>query len=128
MTAHCGLNRWGAAWERTRSPKPTAMCLWGSIPHPPADKDGSADQRSGRLPVKEKIGGSNPLGTAARKGVLEVWPTPARHPPLKRDHVGSTPTASTDCVRGVAANTPPCHGGNAGATPAGCSVTTAPMM
>jgi hypothetical protein len=27
--------------------------------------NGSADQWSGRLPVKEKIGGSNPLGTAS---------------------------------------------------------------
>src|SRR5215471_13152083 len=43
--------------------------------------------------------------------ITEVWPTPARHPPLKREDVGSTPTASTDgddgdCVRGVAAT---CH-------------------
>ena len=43
--------------------------------------------------------------------------------PLKQDHVGSIPTASTVgvCVRGVVANMPPSQDGVAGASPAGCS-------
>lgn len=61
------------AWERARSPKPTAM---------PMGFDSSPD----------------PLD-----GMRKCDPTLARAPPLKRIDVGSIPTASTDCIRGVAA-------------------------
>lgn len=59
-------------WERTRSPKPTALaCGVRFLRHllVGARQHGPAGQWSGRLPVKEKSGGSIPLGTALRKCV-----------------------------------------------------------
>ena len=96
---------------------------------------------SGRLPVTEKIGGSSPLGIAARGDETEVCPTLARGLPLKQVYVGSIPTASTcrPCRARCAfarraaraevrvrpwcsSNTPLFQSGFAGANPAGCTV------